>query len=155
MLVLGSAVNNNDASAEGAQPGMRLRGALTVGVYNSAAKDFDVGCIRIDDADINGDGSDIVPSFVTLVNVPGMCEDGYYNKREADVAANASEQPVEIDAAYALEGNSGIVGPTEIPAVDNGSGFTFDQTDYVGAVEPGTSPANAWWAGWIIPGSLD
>ena len=24
-------------------------------------------------------------------------------------------------------------------AVDNGSGFSFDATDYVGAVEPGTS----------------
>ena len=45
--------------------------------------------------------------------------------------------------------------PPGIPAVDNGSGFEFDQTDYVGAVEPGTSAGDAWWSGWIIPGSLD
>ena len=42
-----------------------------------------------------------------------------------------------------------------IIAVDNGSGFEFDDTDFIGAVEPGTSPEDAWWAGWIVPGSLD
>jgi hypothetical protein len=43
---------------------------------------------------------------------------------------------------------------TSVQAVDNGSGFAFDTTDYVGAVEPGTASADAWWNGWIIPGSL-
>jgi uncharacterized protein (TIGR00661 family) len=155
VLVLGSDVNNNADSAEGQQPGMRLRGALTVAIYNSAVREFDTGCIRIDDADINGDGSVIIPSDVTLVNVPGECADGYYNKREADAAANAGEGTVTVDDAYALTDPGTVVGETEIPAVDNGSGFTFDNTSYIGAVEPGTSAANAWWAGWIIEGSLD
>ena len=37
----------------------------------------------------------------------------------------------------------------------DGSGFAFENPDYIGAVEPGTAAADAWWAGWIIPGSLD
>ena len=37
----------------------------------------------------------------------------------------------------------------------HGSGFVFDNTGYIGAVAPGTSSSNAWWAGWIIEGSLD
>ena len=81
--------------------------------------------------------------------------DGFYAKREADEEVNSGEAPVDIDAAYALTGGDAEVGATSIPAVDNGSGFTFEQTDYVGAVEPGTSAGSAWWAGWIIEGSLD
>src|SRR5690606_31234324 len=37
------------------QPGMRLRGSLTVAIYNSAVKSFDEGCVRIDDSDTDGD----------------------------------------------------------------------------------------------------
>lgn len=158
VLVLGSAVNNNPASTAGAQPGMRLRGALTTTVYNSAVKDFDVGCIRIDDADINGDGSVVVDSSVSLVNVLGECTDGFYNKRAADVEVNAgvaTNTGVTVDAAYALTDAEALVVAPGITAVNNGSGFSFDDTDFVGAVEPGTSASAAWWSGWIIPGSLD
>ena len=158
VLVLGSAVNNNTASDAGAQPGMRLRGALTTTIYNSAVKDFDVGCVRIDDADINGDGSTIVDSSVGLVNVLGDCSDGFYNRRAADLEVNAgvaTNTGVTVDAAYALTDPEAAVAAPGITAVDNGSGFSFDDTDFVGAVEPGTSAAAAWWSGWIIPGSLD
>ncbi|MEM9256413.1 MAG: hypothetical protein AAGA91_13275 [Pseudomonadota bacterium] len=154
ILVLGSAVNNAEDSDAGAQPGMRLRGALTTAIYNTAVSDFDVGCVRIDDADVNGDGSLIIPSDVTLINVLGMCTDGFYNRRAADTEQNAGEASVMIDDAYALTGSDANVAAPGIPAVENGSGFTFDDTDYVGAVEPGTSAANAWWSGWIIEGSL-
>lgn len=150
ILVLGSAVNNSDA---GQQPGMRLRGALTTKIYNTAVRDFDTGCIRIDDADIDGAGT-IVTSDVTLVNVLGECEDGFYDKRDADTAANAGASSVTVDAAYALTDAAAIVTAPAIEAVDNGSGFTFDNTTYVGAVEPGTEPDDAWWAGWTIEGSL-
>lgn len=155
ILVLGSAVNNDDDSDAGSQPGMRLRGALTTAIYNTAVRDFNVGCVRIDDADTNGDDSIDEFSDVTLVNVLGECEDGFYNKRDADTEENSGESSVTVDAAYALTDPEAQVGNTDIPAVANGSGFTFDQTDYVGAVEPGTSANNAWWAGWIIEGSLD
>jgi hypothetical protein len=157
ILILGSDVNNNDESDAGAQPGMRLRGAVTTAVYNSAVRDFDVGCVRIDDADINGDGSTIVNSSITLVNVLGECADGFYNRRVADVEDNAGEESntgVTVDGAYALTDSGALVPAPSITPVDNGSGFTFDETDYVGAVEPGTPAGSAWWSGWIIPGSL-
>ena len=134
---------------------MRLRGAVNVAIYNSAVRDFDVGCVRIDDADVNGDGSEIIPSDVTLVNVPGECAAGYYNKRAADAEVNSGDATVTLDAAYALTDPGTNVGPTAIPAADNGSGFTFNNTSYIGAVAPGTSAGNAWWAGWIIEGTLD
>ena len=155
ILIVGSEVNNNDAAASGPQPGARLRGAVITSLYNSAIRDFNTGCIRIDDADVNGDGSDIVESNITLVNVLGECEDGFYDKREADSATNSGAGTVTLDAAWALTDSAATVDAENITAVDNGSGFTFDSTDYVGAVEPGTSPAGAWWSGWIIPGSLD
>lgn len=152
ILVLGSPVNN---SAGGEQPGMRLRGALTTSIYNTAVRDFNTGCIRIDDADINGDDVIDVTSNVTLVNVLGECQDGFYDRRNADSETNAVANPVTVDAAYALtDAQASVTAPT-ITAVDNGSGFTFDNTDFVGAVAPGTDAADAWWAGWIIEGSLD
>ncbi|MFT6287366.1 MAG: hypothetical protein ACJAYC_000712 [Halieaceae bacterium] len=155
VLILGSDVNNAVDSSSGAQPGMRLRGALTTAIYNSAVRDFDTGCIRIDDADVNGDDSLIISSDVTLVNVLGDCVDGFYDKRDADTDINSGANAVTIDDAYALtDGAANVVAP-EIIAIDNGSGFVFDQTDYVGAVEPGTSAQDAWWAGWIVEGSLD
>ncbi|MCB1689762.1 MAG: hypothetical protein KDI33_14800 [Halioglobus sp.] len=152
ILVLGGSVNNNAASQNGQQPGMRLRGAVTTAIYNSAVRDFDTGCIRIDDAVLT---NSTVPSNITLVNVPGECLDGYYDKRAADAVANAGEDPVTVDSAYALMEPSANVMAPGIPAVDNGSGFVFDNTDFIGAVKPGTDPADTWWAGWIIEGSLD
>ncbi|MAT93477.1 MAG: hypothetical protein CME59_12830 [Halioglobus sp.] len=155
ILVLGSDLVNNDESAEGQQPGMRLRGALTVGVYNTAVREFDTGCVRIDDADVNGDGSVVIPSSVTFVNVIGECLDGFYNKRAADSETNSGAGMVTVDAAYALTDAAASVANTNPVEVDNGSGFTFDNTNYIGAVPPGTSADDAFWAGWIIPGSLD
>jgi hypothetical protein len=155
VLVLGSAVNNAEDSSSGSQPGMRLRGALTTAIYNTAVRDFNTGCIRIDDADVNGDDSLIIESDVTLVNVLGECADGFYDKRDADSQVNSGESSVTVDGAYALVDAAANVSAPSITAVDNGSGFVFDETNYVGAVEPGTSADDAWWAGWTIEGSLD
>ncbi|WP_116364359.1 hypothetical protein [Parahaliea mediterranea] len=158
ILILGSPMNNNDDSDAGAQPGMRLRGALTTAIYNTAVRDFNEGCVRIDDADVNGDGSNVVNSDVTLVNLLGECSGGFYTHRSADVEDNAGESnnsTVTIDDAYAITESAALVTAPGIVPVDNGSGFTFDDTDFVGAVEPGTAANDAWWAGWIIPGSLD
>ncbi|WP_101758741.1 hypothetical protein [Oceanicoccus sp. KOV_DT_Chl] len=162
VLILGSDVNNDATSSQGEQPGMRLRGALTTAIYNTAVKDFDTGCIRIDDADTDGNpatgDADGLEAFsdVTLVNVLGDCEDGFYDKRAADTETNAVVNSVTVgaDSAYALTDGAALVGATTITAVNNGSGFTFDQTEYVGAVEPGTDEEDAWWSGWIIDGSL-
>lgn len=152
ILIIGSAVNNNASSQEGQQPGMRLRGALTVAIYNTAVRDFDTGCIRIDDASVN---NMLIPSNVTLVNVLGECLDSYYDKRAADTEVNSGATSVTVDSAYALLDSAASVAAPGIPAMNNGSGFVFENTNYVGAVKPGTAAADAWWAGWIIEGSLD
>ena len=153
ILIIGGPVNNNASSAEGQQPGMRLRGAVNVDVYNTAVENFDIGCIRIDDAKVNN--VTVGTSDVNLVNVPGDCQDGYYQKRAANSAVNSGAATVSWDAAYALTSPGATVPAPGITAVNNGSGFVFDNTNYVGAVKPGTAAADAWWAGWIIEGSLD
>ena len=145
-------MNNADGAEE---PGMRLRGALTTSIYNTAVADFDRGCIRIDDADVNGDGSVIVPSDVALTNVITECAGGLYTHEVADTPVNVTEGTVTTDAAYALTDAAASVTAITPVATDNGSGFAFEETDYVGAVAPGTSAEDAWWAGWIIEGSLD
>lgn len=155
VTIIGGPVNN---AVDNEQPGMRLRGSLTVAVHNSAVMGFDTGCIRIDDSDIdgNGSGTTIVNSDVTLNNVLGDCVDGFYDKRDADTATNAvAVSPLTYDAAFALEQTEATLGAAAtITAMDNGSEFEFDQTDYVGAVAPGTAAGDAWWAGWTIEGSL-
>jgi hypothetical protein len=152
ILIIGGPMNNNTASSQGAQPGMRLRGAVQTTIYNSAVRDFNVGCIRIDDAVVGGT---TIRSNITLVNVPGDCQSGFYQRRAADSATNAGLGPVVVDSAYALTGGNASVPAPGIPALDNGSGFEFEDTDFIGAVKPGTAPADAWWADWIIEGSLD
>ncbi|HEY6131381.1 MAG TPA: hypothetical protein VIV27_05145, partial [Halioglobus sp.] len=155
ILILGSGVNNSASSTAGQQPGMRLRGAVTVSIYNTAVRDFDTGCVRIDDADVNGDKSLIVPSSVNLVNTIGECLEGFYDKRAADTEVATGAFAVPIDEAYALSSAGASVTAPGIQAMDNGSGFQFENTDYIGAVKPGTAATDAWWAGWIIEGSLD
>ena len=62
---------------------------------------------------------------------------------------------VTVDSAWALTSADASVSAPTIAATDNGSGFTFESTDFIGAVEPGTAAGDAWWAGWTIEGSLD
>lgn len=161
VTLVGGPVNNHidtstDPDTDKRQPGMRLRGAVATSIFNSALKGFDTGCIRIDHANTDGaPGADAL-SVVGLVNVLGECTDGFYDgSNSADPATNATASTVTLDAAYALTDPAASLGAaTEISEVDNGSGFTFTDTDYVGAVEPGTGATSAWWAGWIIEGSL-
>jgi hypothetical protein len=153
VLLLGSPVVNNAASTNGRQPGMRLRGAVKVAMYNTAVRDFDTGCVRIDDANVSGS---VIPSAVSFVNVLGECVDGFYDTaRSANSSVNSGASSVTVDPAYALTNPAASVAAPGIPAINNGSGFVFDNTDYVGAVKPGTAVANTWWNDWIIEGSLD
>ncbi|MGB1558810.1 MAG: hypothetical protein ACPHCJ_13585, partial [Oceanococcaceae bacterium] len=149
--IIGGAVNNS-AGAE--QPGMRLRGALTVSIFNTAVKAFDTGCIRIDDADTDGDSTVDQFSQVSLTNVFGDCADGFYDKRDADNESNIGAQTITFDDAFAINEAFATVPATSPTATDNGSGFAFDTTTYVGAVAPGTAQASAWWASWAIPTAL-
>lgn len=156
ITVIGGPVNNNAAHSSGQQPGMRLRGSLTVAIHNTAVTGFDTGCIRIDDSDTDGDDAIDSVSNVTLNNVFGECVDGFYDRRDADSETNSMASDVTLDEAFALTEAAAQLGATAtITAMDNGSGFAFDQTDFVGAVAPGETAASAWWASWVIDGSLD
>lgn len=147
------------ANAEGKrQPGVLLRGAVTTSIFNSAVKGFDTGCVRIQDAASGAPANTAVDKFsaVNLTNVLGDCSTGFYvGTRPADAGSNASATTFTLDSAYALTvGSATLSGAVTIPAVNNGSSFAFESTDYVGAVKPGTAASAAWWAGWTIPGSL-
>ena len=140
------------------EPGMRLRGALTVSIYNSSVDAFERGCVRIDNADINGDGSVIEPSNVALENILTDCDRGTYTHQTPDSSANVSATNVvattlSYDNNYAInEAEASLGAATTIPATNNGSGFAFDQTNYIGAVDP--AAAEGWWEGWTLPGTL-
>lgn len=155
VTIVGSEVNKViNSKGDGLQPGMRLRGSLTARIYNSAVLNFD-DCVRIDDSDHdNNEATDKIVSNVTLSNVIGQCDDKFYAKRDADTEeGTVGAAAVDLDEAVALTAST--VAEIDFVEVNNGSGFVFDNTTYVGAVAPGTSAATAWWAGWIIPGSLD
>ncbi len=150
ILVLGGAVNNNADHSKGTQPGMRLRGALTASIYNTAVNNFDTGCIRIDDAKLS-DGSQ-VDSNVTLVNSANDCRDGIYDKRDADSASNVFADVFTLSSTMAINEAFADVGDTTIEAVNTGSGFVFDQTDYIGAVDP--AAASGWWEDFALEGTV-
>lgn len=151
ITVLGGAVNNNADHSKGTQPGMRLRGALTASVYNTAVNNFDTGCIRIDDAKLS-DGSQ-VDSNVTLINSVNDCRDGIYDKRAADTANNVFADVFTLSSTMAINEAFASVPATTIEAVNTGSGFVFDQTNFIGAVDP--TAASGWWESLVIPGTLE
>lgn len=161
ITLIGNNVNNAGAGANDGEPGMRLRGALTVAVHNTLALNWNNGCIRIDDADDDGDAATAeVPSNVTLNNVLTDCARVF---RPSDETAANTAAVTDLSGAgitFNANGFGGVTnaeatlaGPATITAFDNGSGFTFDQTAYVGAVDPAAT--SAWWAGWTIPGSVN
>jgi hypothetical protein len=58
------------------------------------------------------------------------------------------DEPVPITESAAV--SEAFVDPvTDWQVVDNGSGFSFETTDYAGAVDPTVTLENAWWYGWI------
>ena len=125
---------------------MRLRGRLNSAVghsklYRSAIADFDAGCIEI------SDDTDFVTN-ASIEYVHGDCEYGFYPdwSRVADTEIGIQTGPFPItsnlaaDVGYTVEFGAGA-------PIDNGSGFTFEPTDFVGAVSPyDTMP---WWSGWL------
>lgn len=152
ITIIGSEVNKaqhikDGQPAGGNEPGIRLRGELTAKIWNSAVSDF-TDCVRTD----SGDN--------TFVNFLGDCDGVLHNDKDVgDVfsATNFEEADLAFDANWAITNAeaqlSGDAVPAAINAIDNGSGFTFDLTDYIGAVDP--EATEAWWEGWIIEGSLD
>lgn len=148
ITLIGGDVNNAEGSE---QPGMRLRGALTVEIHNTATQNFDKGCIRVDDADTDGLGT-IVTSDVILQNSLNDCAGGIYQKRDADTQINVVNEAFTLTPTLAIAEAVARVGETTINAQNTGSGFVFDQTDYIGAVDP--DAGTGWWEGLALPGTV-
>jgi hypothetical protein len=135
------------------QRGFLLRGAVQTSIFNTALAGVTLECIDIDDAVINNET--VAQANITLVNVLGQCGGDFYRDLQAGAQTNAGKTGVTLDGSYAMVEGTGQLGAApQMSPVANGSGFTFTPTDYVGAVEPGTPAAQAWWSGWTIPGSL-
>ncbi|MAA72206.1 MAG: hypothetical protein CL679_10845 [Bermanella sp.] len=150
--ILGSKINNVLDSEE---PGMRLRGSVTANIYNTVVAGFTDQCVRIDYSDDDADDTTAkIPSVVNLTNIVASDCGSTFKKENPDTNVNLVEADITFDTAFALTSNGTVASTTPV-ATDNGSNFVFDTTTYVGAVEPGTAAASAWYADWIIDGSLD
>ena len=147
-------VVGGDAVNAASEFGMRLRGSVTAQIHNSAVTGYDVTCARIDDSDHDSDSSTAkLDTPITFQNFLCDTTGVAFNKEQPVAGSTVVEGPISVDraAGYAITDASASVGITTIPATDNGSGFVFDETDYVGPVKGGETP---WFAEWAIPGSV-
>ncbi len=132
-----------------AESGVRLRGDVQASIWNSVVTGFS-NCVRVDSGTI------------VFTNVVLGCADGSIDDRSnggltANNIAEIAMDEISLDSLAALQNEQGLLSAqTEIAPVDNGSAFTFDQTDYVGAVDPRAENSERdWWSGWTLPGSLN
>ncbi len=73
-------------------------------------------------------------------------------KRPANTEENVEALVLTYSDTLAIQqGAAQLAAAPVINAVNNGSGFVFDQTDFVGAVDPN---GDAWWQGWTLPGTV-
>ena len=114
---------------------------VTARLYRSAISGFDAYCVALDN-------NELYPVNVSIEYAHGDCEFGFYPdwSRAADTEIGIQTGPFPItsnlaaNVGYTVEYGSG-------EPIDNGSGFTFEPTDFVGAVSPyDTMP---WWSGWL------
>lgn len=144
ITIIGSEVNKavNEEGSGGNEPGMRLRGNVTTQIWNSAVSNF-THCVRTDS------GSNTITNFL------GDCDDKLKDERLAGslTDTNFNAASLMIGDSYEIMNPEAVLA-SPVAAIDsvNDSGFEFELTDYIGAVDP--SSDSAWWAGWVIEGSL-
>jgi hypothetical protein len=144
------------------QKAIHLRLGTAALIYNSIFKDFPQ-CIDVDNTESN---EQITAGSLRLVNAFTDCAAQFAPDSEVTgndfgtnlltTAGNSiMNGTITLDAAYAAtEAAADNLTPVA-PAAAGGTADTFfDQTNYAGAVEPGTDAGDAWWAGWTVPGSL-
>ena len=143
-----------DAANYAEEYGMRLRGSVTAAIHNSAVTGYDVTCARIDDSDTDGDSS--TPKLDTPITLNNfLCDTAgvAFLKEQPVEGSTVIEEGISFDENLAIVNTSALLDvPTAIAAYDNGSAFIFDETRYIGAVDPSASVA--WWADWTLPGSV-
>jgi hypothetical protein len=152
-VIANATIIGGDAANSAKQFGMRLRGSVTAAIHNSAVTGYDVTCIRIDDSDHDSDSATAKLDTPIILN-NFICDTVgvAFNKEDPVAGSTVIEEGISFDANLAIANTSAIVGATEISAFDNGSGFTFDSTNFVGAVDPSSSVA--WWADWTLPNTV-
>jgi hypothetical protein len=147
-------VIGGDAANSASEFGMRIRGSVTANIYNSAVAGYDNTCARIDDSDHDGNSATAkIDTPATFTNF--ICDTAGTPFLKEDPAVGSTGIVIEginFDANLAITNASASVAPTTITAVNNGSGFVFDSTDYVGAVKAGETP---WYEGWTLPGTVE
>jgi hypothetical protein len=129
-----------------------VQGETSVQFNNSAFLSGGAGCFLIRDGDSG------VESELTLHNFIGECSNGLYAEKAASESGTIldlanSGLSMSIDSAGAVADSTVVV--SDLTEVDNGSDFEFEDTDYMGAVKPGTTKEDAWWYGWTVPNTLD
>ncbi len=155
--------NNEDLRK---QPGMRLRGDLTVEISNAIVVDYH-DCLRID----NGQDEMTTVTFNNVIT--GSCEDDtivYKATKDSKGTGtlpsstnnnlihldDAGEAPELNEALAMTNANASLSSTFDPEELEGRSEFTFDNTDYAGAVDPSIEKAeDAWWYGWTIEGSTD
>jgi hypothetical protein len=142
-----------------AEPGMRLRGQVNTHMVNTAVSAFK-NCVRVDIVSLTGA---VLYGSSSFTNFLGACDGAALDDKSGGNGFTPGDNFIDLGAGVLLSFNDfyGITNPeakllapvATITPVDNGSGFTFESTDYIGAVDPDAT--SAWWDGWIIEGTLD
>ena len=134
------------------ESGMRLRGSVTASVYNTAVTGYNTTCARIDDSDNYGMSATAnIDTPIMLTNFLCDTSGTAFSKEQPLAGSTVIQEVAVLDSNYAVTNAKAAVPATAITPQNNGSGFTFDATDFIGAVKPGTVP---WFAEWVIEGSL-
>lgn len=143
-----------DAANSKGEFGMRLRGSVTAAIHNTAVTGYDVTCARIDDSDNDGNSATAkIDTPITMKNFLCDTVGVAFNKEKPIAGSTTIEEGISFDGNLAIVNTSAqLAAPHVIAAEDNGSGFVFDSTNYIGAVDPYAS--SAWWHDWTIPGSV-
>ena len=173
-IISGQATNASNGAA------VDLRGDVTISMFNSVIDNIDF-CLEADQGLTNATtlnftnvlcdsimgyldaGSSAPPTDVNSGDVDGT------GTRPGGTVVNGGSG-ITFDAGFAVNEAVASVAAAA-PVVVGSSGFTFDATEYAGAVNPamvpGFDPANplarsidgtadgVWWAGWTFEGTVD
>ena len=91
-------------------------------------------------------------TYVTIGNTHGYCASGSFYRSDRNRYAANEEYGIregQFDLTATMAADVGyLVDPLMEEPVETGSGFVFDMTDYVGAVDPNVS--SNWFSDWLL-----
>ncbi|MDA9915815.1 thrombospondin type 3 repeat-containing protein [Luminiphilus sp.] len=144
--LIGGGRGNNSYYREQRASGIVLAGGSSTRIFNTAISGFDAGCVEIYDRN-----NEPFSTYVKIGNTHGHCTEGFYRKdTDRDAASDAYglvTGPFGLTPTMAAD-VSYLVDPLVESPVEFGSAFTFEPTDYIGAVNP--SVAENWFSQWLL-----